>query len=170
MTSIPPTVGRVVWFTPSRLTGDYGFTHIDSRKPLAAIVSHVFSDELVNLAVFLATAFPTAEPASSSSRRARPSPNTAISASGCPTRSGRPRRQPTTRNASSLLSNLLGWVNVSAFGEIDHGDFRGRSSWVCSTHDRGTVRKSYRQDGQHRRIACSGRVVFASQPQNEKRP
>jgi hypothetical protein len=52
MTKILPTVGRVVWFTPSRLTGDYGFTHIDSRKPLAAIVSHVFSDELVNLSVF----------------------------------------------------------------------------------------------------------------------
>jgi hypothetical protein len=37
MTKIVPTVGRVVWFTPSRLTGDYGFAHIDSRKPLAAI-------------------------------------------------------------------------------------------------------------------------------------
>jgi hypothetical protein len=34
MTKNLPTVGRVVWFTPSRLTG-------------AAIVSHVFSDELV---------------------------------------------------------------------------------------------------------------------------
>ena len=52
MTKILPTVGRVVWFTPSRLTGDYGFTHIDSRKPLAAIVSHVFNDALVNLSVF----------------------------------------------------------------------------------------------------------------------
>jgi hypothetical protein len=52
MTKIVPTVGRVVWFTPSRLTGDYGFTHIDSRKPLAAIVAHVFNDCLVNLSVF----------------------------------------------------------------------------------------------------------------------
>ena len=34
------------------LTGDGRFAHIDCRKPLAAIVSHVFSDELVNLAVF----------------------------------------------------------------------------------------------------------------------
>lgn len=48
MTKILPTVGRVVWFTPSRLTGDYGFTHIDGRKPLAAIVAHVFRDDLVN--------------------------------------------------------------------------------------------------------------------------
>ena len=52
MTNILPTVGRVVWFTPSRLTGDYGFTHIDSRKPLDAIVAHVFNDGLVNLSVF----------------------------------------------------------------------------------------------------------------------
>jgi hypothetical protein len=52
MTKILPIVGRVVWFTPSKLTGDDGFTHIDGRKPLAAIVSHVFSDDLVNLAVF----------------------------------------------------------------------------------------------------------------------
>lgn len=41
-----------MWFTPSRLTGDGFFAHIDGRKPLAAIVSHVFSDEPVNLAVF----------------------------------------------------------------------------------------------------------------------
>ena len=52
MTKIFPTVGRVVLFTPSRLTGDGRFAHIDGRKPLAAIVSHVFSHELVNLAVF----------------------------------------------------------------------------------------------------------------------
>jgi len=52
MTKIVPTVGRGVWFTPSRLTGDHGFTHIDSRKPLAAIVAHVFNDGLVNLSVF----------------------------------------------------------------------------------------------------------------------
>jgi len=28
------------------------FAHIDGRKPLAAIVAHVFNDALVNLAVF----------------------------------------------------------------------------------------------------------------------
>jgi hypothetical protein len=43
MTKILPTIGRVVLFTPSRLTGDYGFAHIDSRKPLAPIVAHVLS-------------------------------------------------------------------------------------------------------------------------------
>ena len=58
MTKILPTVGRVVWFTPSRLTGDYGFTHIDSRKPLAALVTHVFGDALVNLAVFYSNGVP----------------------------------------------------------------------------------------------------------------
>ena len=52
MTKILPTVGRVVWFTPSRLTRDGRFAHIDGRKPLAAIVSHVFNDALVNLTVF----------------------------------------------------------------------------------------------------------------------
>jgi hypothetical protein len=52
MTKILPTVGRVVWFTPSRLSGDGFFAHIDGRRPLAAIVAHVFSDGLVNLAVF----------------------------------------------------------------------------------------------------------------------
>ena len=52
MIKIRPTVGRVVLFTPSRLTGDGRFAHIDGRKPLAAIVAHVFNDALVNLAVF----------------------------------------------------------------------------------------------------------------------
>ena len=47
MTKILPTVGRVVWFTPSKLSGDGFFAHIYGRKPLAAIVAHV-----VNLAVF----------------------------------------------------------------------------------------------------------------------
>ena len=44
MIKIIPTVGRVVLFTPSRLTGDGRFAHIDGRKPLAAIVAHVFND------------------------------------------------------------------------------------------------------------------------------
>jgi hypothetical protein len=58
MTKIFPTVGSVVWSTPSRLYGDGFFTHIDSRQPtadsrqpLAAIVAHVFRDDLVNLTV-----------------------------------------------------------------------------------------------------------------------
>ena len=58
MTKILPTIGRVVWFTPSRLTGDYGFTHLDGRKPLAAIVSHVFRDDLVNPTVFDSNGIP----------------------------------------------------------------------------------------------------------------
>jgi hypothetical protein len=41
MTKILPTAGCVVLFTPSRLTGDGRFAHIDGRKPLAAIVPHV---------------------------------------------------------------------------------------------------------------------------------
>jgi hypothetical protein len=36
----------------SRLTGGGRFAHIDGRKPLAAIIAHVFNDALVNLAVF----------------------------------------------------------------------------------------------------------------------
>jgi hypothetical protein len=52
MTKILPTVGRVVLFTPSCLTGDGRFAHTGGRKPLAAIVAHVFNDGLVNLAVF----------------------------------------------------------------------------------------------------------------------
>jgi hypothetical protein len=48
----PSDCRPLVLFTPSRLTGDYGFTHIDSRKPLASIVAHVFNDGLVNLSVF----------------------------------------------------------------------------------------------------------------------
>jgi hypothetical protein len=52
VTGILPTVSRVLWFMPARLYGDGIFTHIGSRKPLAAIVAHVFRDDLVNLAVF----------------------------------------------------------------------------------------------------------------------
>lgn len=41
-----------MWFTPSRLAGDAGFVHHDARAPLAAIVTHVWGDAMVNLAVF----------------------------------------------------------------------------------------------------------------------
>ena len=45
---IKPTVGRIVWYHPtSRDTGPTPLT-----QPLAAIVSHVHSDTLVNLSVF----------------------------------------------------------------------------------------------------------------------
>lgn len=49
---IPPTVGRVVWFYPSLLTGEAGFASPKGDAPLAAIVAHVWSDTMVNLAVF----------------------------------------------------------------------------------------------------------------------
>lgn len=47
---IVPTVGRIVWFTPSM--HDVNLTHHDKLKPLAAIVVHIWHDRMVNLAVF----------------------------------------------------------------------------------------------------------------------
>jgi hypothetical protein len=48
---IKPTAGRIVFFTPSTLEGEavqaYG-------HPCAAIVTHVWSDRMVNLTVFSA--------------------------------------------------------------------------------------------------------------------
>lgn len=44
---INPTVGRVVWYWPGQV-GDPGF----GSGPQAAIVTHVWSDRMVNLAVF----------------------------------------------------------------------------------------------------------------------
>ena len=104
MTEILPTVGRVIWFTPSRLTGDGRFAHIDGRKPLAAIVAHVFNDALVNLAVFDSNGQSTAELASRLCRKASRGWRTANSASGCRTRSGKPRgtQSPTKRKPSAF--------------------------------------------------------------------
>lgn len=48
---IKPTIGRVVWFTPST-TPEPGFTHHDQTKPCAAMVTHVWGDRMVNLVVF----------------------------------------------------------------------------------------------------------------------
>lgn len=45
---IPPTIGRVVWFTPS--VNDE--TRFDVKQPLAAFVTYVWHDRLVNLTVF----------------------------------------------------------------------------------------------------------------------
>lgn len=45
---IPPTIGRVVWFTPS-VNDDSRF---DVKQPLAAFVTYVWHDRLVNLTVF----------------------------------------------------------------------------------------------------------------------
>lgn len=44
---IKPSVGRVVWFTPYADAENY---HGD--QPMAAIVTYVFGDRMVNLAVF----------------------------------------------------------------------------------------------------------------------
>lgn len=49
---IEPTVGRIVWFTPSTYSAESGFIHIDRTRPLAAIVTHVWGPRMVNLAVF----------------------------------------------------------------------------------------------------------------------
>jgi hypothetical protein len=45
---IQPTVGRVVWYHPSK--SDPGFD--GTQNPLAAIVAHVWTDSCVNLAIF----------------------------------------------------------------------------------------------------------------------
>jgi hypothetical protein len=57
MMMIPPTIGRVVWFTPS--TNDD--TRFDVKQPLAAFVTYVWHDRLVNLTVFSQDARPPAQ-------------------------------------------------------------------------------------------------------------
>lgn len=52
MSIIQPTVGRIVWFYPSTNCAEAGFVHHEPTKPLAAIVTHVWSDRMVNLTVF----------------------------------------------------------------------------------------------------------------------
>lgn len=47
---IKPTVGRIVWFTPSKNSAESGFAAGD--QPLAAIIAYVHNDRMVNLAVF----------------------------------------------------------------------------------------------------------------------
>ena len=56
-TVIKPTVGRVVWYWP------YGFT--PGQQPQAAIVAHVHSDRLVNLAIFDPNGCPMLKPPTS---------------------------------------------------------------------------------------------------------
>jgi hypothetical protein len=51
MTKIVPTVGRVVWFTPSTVHPVPDFLTIDPKQPCAAMVSYVWNDRLVNLTV-----------------------------------------------------------------------------------------------------------------------
>jgi hypothetical protein len=52
---IKPTVGRVVLFTPAK--GDSAIA-VNPGQPLAAIVAYVWSDTMVNLAVFSADGLP----------------------------------------------------------------------------------------------------------------
>ena len=49
---IKPTIGRVVWFYPA---------HSFNQQPNAALIAYVWSDDLVNLAVFDATGVATNE-------------------------------------------------------------------------------------------------------------
>jgi hypothetical protein len=53
---IKPTVGRVVWYTPSKRLDENGDTKYefpcDGKQPLAALVAYVHSDSMVNLTVF----------------------------------------------------------------------------------------------------------------------
>lgn len=44
---IKPTIGRVIWFTPSQEA-----RKANNDQPFAAIVAYVHSDTMVNLAVF----------------------------------------------------------------------------------------------------------------------
>jgi hypothetical protein len=52
MTMIKPTIGRVVWFWPSTVTGgaEY-FCYHDNKQPCAAQVVYVWGDACVNLQV-----------------------------------------------------------------------------------------------------------------------
>lgn len=46
---IVPTVGRVVWFTPET---EFSGAYHDQTQSLAAIVTYVWNERMVNLAVF----------------------------------------------------------------------------------------------------------------------
>lgn len=48
---IKPSIGRVVWFTPSKTDTQLLFK-VGDQQPLAGIVAYVHSDRCVNLAVF----------------------------------------------------------------------------------------------------------------------
>lgn len=54
---ITPTVGRIVWYHPPKPT--------PYDQPMAAIVTHVWSDTCVNLAIFCSNGRPMPEPPTS---------------------------------------------------------------------------------------------------------
>ncbi|SNB69412.1 hypothetical protein SAMN06265338_103214 [Rhodoblastus acidophilus] len=53
---IKPTVGRVVWYRPG--PSDFGKLAVNGDQPLAAIVSTVWNDRMVNIAGFDANGMP----------------------------------------------------------------------------------------------------------------
>ena len=53
---IKPTVGRVVWFYPQKGNGPD-----PQGQPLAAVIAHVWGDEMVNLMVIDANGVPSSE-------------------------------------------------------------------------------------------------------------
>jgi hypothetical protein len=59
---IPPSNGRIVWYTPAIVSGDFdsdaGIRQHDKTKPLAAMVVHVWSNRMVNLVVFDSNGMP----------------------------------------------------------------------------------------------------------------
>lgn len=57
-TIIKPTIGRIVWFHPSEVTGEAGFALHGNGQPYAAIIAHVHGDRMLNLTVFDANGVP----------------------------------------------------------------------------------------------------------------
>ena len=51
MTKTAPTVGRLIWFTPSRTFSPPDFLVIDPKQPCAPLVAYVWNESLVNLTV-----------------------------------------------------------------------------------------------------------------------
>ena len=59
---IPPSNGRIVWYTPAVPIGDFdsdrGICQHSRATPLAAMVVHVWNDRMVNLVVFDSNGMP----------------------------------------------------------------------------------------------------------------
>jgi len=98
MSTIEPTVGRVVWFTPGP---DFHPSIFKAHKPpFAAHVAHVNEDGAVNVMVI--------GPAMSrplSSIRIAPRPRCRI-ANGCPTKKGKPPRQKQQQQRRPQLQEI----------------------------------------------------------------
>lgn len=59
-TTIAPVPGRIVWFYGSHNSASSGFTPPDAGQPLAAMVTRVWTDTMVNLTVFDSAGVPHA--------------------------------------------------------------------------------------------------------------